>query len=100
MPGEFDVRFLTVAEVASMMRVSKMTVYRLVHGGTLPAVMNAANEVAVAAFLNRHLRFPQIWETVAHVMDRHRTVAHPDLDAILAADQWARAEATAAIGKK
>src|SRR5437660_12069638 len=69
-------------------------------GGTLPAVMNAANEVAVAAFLNRQIRFPQIWQTVAQVMDRHRTVAHPDLDAILAADQWARAEATAAIGKK
>jgi len=69
-------------------------------GGTLPAVMNAANEVAVAAFLNRHLRFPQIWEVVGRVIDRHRTVAHPDLDAILAADQWARAEATAAIGKK
>ena len=33
-----DLRFLTVAEVARMMRVSKMTVYRLVHGGTLPAV--------------------------------------------------------------
>ncbi|HZR78816.1 MAG TPA: 1-deoxy-D-xylulose-5-phosphate reductoisomerase [Chthoniobacterales bacterium] len=68
-------------------------------GGTLPAVMNAANEVAVAAFLNRRLRFPQIWETVATVMDRHQPVAHPDLDAILAADQWARAEATAAIGR-
>ena len=67
-------------------------------GGTLPAVMNAANEVGVAAFLNRRLRFPQIWETVARVMDRHRSVAHPDLGAILAADQWARAEATAAIG--
>src|SRR5438270_10894763 len=69
-------------------------------GGTLPAVMNAANEIAVAAFLNRQVRFPQVWETDATVMDRHRTVAHPDLDAILAADQWARAEATAAIGKK
>ena len=69
-------------------------------GGTLPAVMNAANEVAVASFLARQLAFPQIWQTVAQVMDRHRTVAHPDLDAILAADQWARAEATAAIGKK
>jgi 1-deoxy-D-xylulose-5-phosphate reductoisomerase len=67
-------------------------------GGTLPAVMNAANEVAVAAFLNRQIRFPQIWQTVAQVMDRHQVVAHPDLDAILAADQWARAEATAAIG--
>ena len=33
-----EVRFLTVAEVASVMRVSKMTVYRLVHGGELPAV--------------------------------------------------------------
>jgi excisionase family DNA binding protein len=39
MPGEFaNVRFLTVAEVAAIMRVSKMTVYRLVHGGDLPAV--------------------------------------------------------------
>jgi 1-deoxy-D-xylulose-5-phosphate reductoisomerase len=69
-------------------------------GGTLPAVMNAANEVAVAAFLNRKIRFPQIWQTVGQVMDRHRPVAHPDLDAILAADLWARAEATAAIGKE
>lgn len=33
-----ELRFLTVAEVAALMRVSKMTVYRLVHGGTLPAV--------------------------------------------------------------
>jgi len=39
MPSEFaDVRFLTVAEVAAIMRVSKMTVYRLVHAGELPAV--------------------------------------------------------------
>jgi 1-deoxy-D-xylulose-5-phosphate reductoisomerase len=66
-------------------------------GGTLPAVMNAANEVAVAAFLNHQLRFPQIWQTVGKVMDRHSTVAHPDLDAILAADQWARAEAARSV---
>ena len=38
MPADFDVRFLTVAEVAEIMRVSKMTVYRLVHAGDLPAV--------------------------------------------------------------
>ena len=38
-PGDIsDVKFLTVAEVATMMRVSKMTVYRLVHGGELPAL--------------------------------------------------------------
>ena len=36
--GFAEVRFLTVAEVAAVMRVSKMTVYRLVHGGELPAV--------------------------------------------------------------
>jgi 1-deoxy-D-xylulose-5-phosphate reductoisomerase len=68
-------------------------------GGTLPAVMNAANEVAVAAFLGRKLRFPQIWQTVGEVMDRHDSVAHPDLDAILAADQWAREEARRLVGK-
>jgi 1-deoxy-D-xylulose-5-phosphate reductoisomerase len=62
-------------------------------GGTLPAVMNAANEVAVAAFLGGQVRFPQIWGIVEDVMDRHTTVAHPDLDVILRADQWARAQA-------
>jgi 1-deoxy-D-xylulose-5-phosphate reductoisomerase len=68
-------------------------------GGTLPAVMNAANEIAVAAFLDRKVRFPQIWQTVEQVMDRHEAVAHPDLDAILAADQWAREEARRFVGK-
>ena len=66
-------------------------------GGTLPAVMNAANEIAVAAFLDRQVRFPQIWQIVESVMDRHTSVAHPDLDAILAADQWAREQARAVI---
>jgi 1-deoxy-D-xylulose-5-phosphate reductoisomerase len=62
-------------------------------GGTLPAVLNAANEVAVSAFLERKISFPRIWGTVTKVMDRHTNVAHPDLDAILRADQWAREEA-------
>jgi len=62
-------------------------------GGTLPAVLNAANEVAVAAFLDRQVNFPRIWQVVEEVMNRHTRVAHPDLDAILRADQWARAEA-------
>ncbi len=66
-------------------------------GGTLPAVMNAANEVAVAAFLDREVSFPSIWQIVEEVMDRHASVAHPDLDAILQADQWARAEATGCV---
>jgi 1-deoxy-D-xylulose-5-phosphate reductoisomerase len=66
-------------------------------GGTLPAVMNAANEIAVAAFLDRKVRFPEIWWIVEQVMDRHTPVAHPNLDAILRADQWARAQAQGCV---
>ncbi|HEY2568059.1 MAG TPA: 1-deoxy-D-xylulose-5-phosphate reductoisomerase [Candidatus Udaeobacter sp.] len=62
-------------------------------GGTLPAVMNAANEVAVAGFLDRQVRFPAIWQVVGETMNRHTPVAHPHLDAILQADHWAREEA-------
>jgi 1-deoxy-D-xylulose-5-phosphate reductoisomerase len=62
-------------------------------GGTLPAVMNAANEIAVSAFLDRKVRLPEIWGIVEQVMNQHTPVAHPDLDAILGADQWARAQA-------
>ena len=68
-------------------------------GGTLPAVLNAANEVAVAGFLNRHARFPAIWRIVEEVMNEHASVAHPDLDAILQADQWARKEAQVCINR-
>ena len=66
-------------------------------GGTLPAVLNAANEVAVSAFIEKRIKFPGIWELVAEVMTRHASVAHADLDAILAADQWARTEAAALV---
>jgi 1-deoxy-D-xylulose-5-phosphate reductoisomerase len=62
-------------------------------GGTLPAVLNAANEVAVEAFVNRKISFPGISEMVRRVMDRHQVVAHPTLDQILTADTWARQEA-------
>ncbi len=67
-------------------------------GGTLPAVLNAANEVAVEAFLNGRTDFPSIWRIVSQVMESHTSVAHPDLDAILRADQWARAEARGLVG--
>ncbi len=63
-------------------------------GGTLPAVLNAANEVAVNAFVKRSINFPQISELVGRVMDRHTVVAHPRLEQILEADAWARQEAS------
>ncbi len=66
-------------------------------GGTLPAVMNAANEIAVAAFLDRQVRFQQIWRVVEEVMNRHKAIARPNLDAILQADQWARNEAQGCV---
>ena len=62
-------------------------------GGTMPAVFNAANEVAVARFVDGGITFPQIFETVDRVMRAHRAVASPPLDAILEADLWARKEA-------
>ena len=62
-------------------------------GGTLPAVLNAANEIAVEAFINRRITFPQIPETVARTMDRHKVLEHPTLNQILEADAWARREA-------
>jgi 1-deoxy-D-xylulose-5-phosphate reductoisomerase len=66
-------------------------------GGTLPAVFNAANELAVDAFLAETCPFPAIWESVEAVMDRHRPIASPTLDDIVEADRWARAEARAQL---
>jgi len=62
-------------------------------GGTMPAVLNAANEIAVEAFCERKIRFTDIPEIVAKTMDSHRPVSHPQLDEILDADRWAREKA-------
>lgn len=67
-------------------------------GKTLPAVMNAANEVAVDAFLGEKIKFCGIWETVAEVMDRHSVPEGASLETIIEADLWARDEAKSIIG--
>ncbi len=59
-------------------------------GGTHPAVLNAANEVAVERFLAGEIRFSGIWRVVEATLSEHKRVDDPDLDAIMAADQWAR----------
>jgi 1-deoxy-D-xylulose-5-phosphate reductoisomerase len=59
-------------------------------GGTLPAVLNAANEVAVDGFVNGRISFPGISETVKRTMDQHKVVDHPTLEQVLDADTWAR----------
>ncbi|WP_010269467.1 1-deoxy-D-xylulose-5-phosphate reductoisomerase [Paenibacillus senegalensis] len=59
-------------------------------GGSVPAVYNAANEVAVARFLAGSITFLQIEETIDRVLDAHEAVRDPNLDEVLACDQWAR----------
>ncbi len=62
-------------------------------GGTLPAVFNAANEVAVERFCRRELSFTGITSTVDRVLAAHQVVEDPGLDQILDADRWARGAA-------
>jgi 1-deoxy-D-xylulose-5-phosphate reductoisomerase len=69
-------------------------------GGTYPAVMNAANEVAVAAFLERTLAFTDIVEVIEEVLESHEATEATSLDQVLSADTWARQEAAAAIKKR
>lgn len=66
--------------------------------GTMPAVLNAANEVAVAGFLDRALPFDRIADVIRRTMDEHRPIAHPDLDDIVEADRWARKMAHTVAG--
>jgi len=60
-------------------------------GGTLPAVLNAANEAAVESFLSGRLSFPGIWHTVEQAMDSVPFIEHPTLDQLIRADLEARA---------
>jgi 1-deoxy-D-xylulose-5-phosphate reductoisomerase len=68
-------------------------------GGTLPAVLNAANEVAVTTFLDKQLAFAKIPKVIREVMHRHPVVSNPGLDDILEADRWARIEAGELISR-
>jgi 1-deoxy-D-xylulose-5-phosphate reductoisomerase len=62
-------------------------------GGTVPAVLNAANEVVVAAFLDGALQFLDIPRILGEVLDAHVPLVAKDLDTLLAADRWARKQA-------
>jgi len=65
----------------------------LAAGGTLPSVLNAANEEAVAAFLDERIPFTAIPQSILAVMDAHRPQPVRKLDDVLAADTWAREQA-------
>jgi 1-deoxy-D-xylulose-5-phosphate reductoisomerase len=68
-------------------------------GGTLPAALNAANEQAVSAFLDRRIRLTDIPRVTESVMDAHRTRPVSDLDVVLEVDREARAAAAAEIAR-
>lgn len=63
----------------------------LKEGGTMPAVLNAANEVAVAKFLDKQIGFMDIPRTIARAMERHQNSLNPTLDEIVATDTETRA---------
>ena len=67
-------------------------------GGTAPAVYNAANEEALAAFVDGRLPFLGIVDTIETVLAAHEPVAEPSLDDVLAAEQWARVRAREVVG--
>ncbi len=66
-------------------------------GGTMPAVLNAANEIAVQAFLDNRITFLDIHKTVKETMDQHVVNSDDDLACIMGADRWARTSASAII---
>jgi 1-deoxy-D-xylulose-5-phosphate reductoisomerase len=68
-------------------------------GGTMPAVMNAANEVAVTSFLEENIPFPAIARVIEEVMSRHAPVGISSLEAVLSADAWARSQAEQILKK-
>ncbi len=59
-------------------------------GGTYPAVLCGADDVAVELFLSERIKFTDIARLVARALESHKAISHPTLDEILAADDWAR----------
>jgi 1-deoxy-D-xylulose-5-phosphate reductoisomerase len=68
-------------------------------GGAYPAVLCAADEIAVELFLKQHISFPGIAEIIAKTISLHQGTANPTLDEILAADAWARETALKVTNK-
>jgi 1-deoxy-D-xylulose-5-phosphate reductoisomerase len=64
---------------------------------TMPCVLNAANEIAVAAFLSETIGFCQIAETIERVLQSHKPVTKPDIESIIEADRWAREKAQSVL---
>ncbi|MEA2011831.1 MAG: 1-deoxy-D-xylulose-5-phosphate reductoisomerase [Verrucomicrobiota bacterium] len=78
----------------------KIAEHVIITGGTLGAVFNASNEVAVEYFLKDKIYFPEIWESVGKIIEMHKVIQTKDIDEILDADSWARRKTAEYINLK
>jgi 1-deoxy-D-xylulose-5-phosphate reductoisomerase len=96
----FAIRILTFSPVDEARFPALGLAYRALDaGGTLPAVLNSANEAAAEAFLKGQVGFRQIPRVIREVMDKHQPVIRPTLEEILKAHDWARREAEKRIAR-
>jgi 1-deoxy-D-xylulose-5-phosphate reductoisomerase len=96
----FEIPQLTFSPVDPKRFPALRLAYRaLEEGGTMPVVLNAANEVAVEAFLQGRLGFRQISRLICQTMDHHHPKERGDLEDILRAHAWARKEAQQMIDR-
>ncbi len=103
---ESGTEFLDITKVGTLtfkkpdmekFRCLKLAYDAVKEGGSMPCVLNAANEVAVAAFLDKKIKFLDIPRIVESVMSRHNKVEFSSLEDVFATDKWARTEATRSI---
>lgn len=69
-------------------------------GGTMPAVLNGANEVAVAEFIGNRIKFTAIPQLIEEVMGCHQNIDDPELEDVVSADQWSRRKAAEIIERQ
>jgi 1-deoxy-D-xylulose-5-phosphate reductoisomerase len=76
----------------------RLAIEAAAEGGSLPCVLNAADEVATEAFLNKRVKFIDIPRIISQVMRLHKKITRPNLNEILVTDAWGRQQARRIIG--
>ena len=96
-----DIEKLDLAKIGSLtfekpdmetFKCLKLALNALKEGGTMPSVLNGANEMAVKLFLENKIRFLDIPELIGNIMVRHKNIINPSLEDVLESDKWSRRE--------